>query len=489
MAKKYFTEESLSTLVDEVKSYINNAMSVMDNAVLYTEQSPTEEQKAQARANLGISDNNNNNNNKPNQEVDNVGTTTTELEYTYDGDHISDNNTWITNYGNLRMYVKLGDIPNGTMNLEGATISVINPNNTWLDYTLTITEDHLNDVVNKANTDIYATTPGLIQIFHQHVTDTSKFAILCICTKPGWYDVAFDDWYEIINFPQTGIYGYDKRTYGGNEHVKSFTFTYTSDNKTDGNTTIAPTKYTGNEIQMFSRGICIGDSVTEGSFDNNQNGAVIKKYSYPSILKRITNIDIVNAGIAGMTSKTWYEASLNSDTQWGKWVNGDWVWNMDPQVSATDIVSTSLDYSNFDFAIIHLGINDFGLMGDATMEEMLATFETNINNIIVKLQTDSPHIKIFLATIIPSYAPSNHVGYTNINQKIKEIVNATDNTYLLDLNTYSDIATNEAYNVIHPTALGYHKLATEISAYISYIINENLNDFKTVQFIGTDYTI
>lgn len=64
---------------------------------------------------------------------------------------------------------------------------------------------------------------------------------------------------------------------------------------------------------MFSRGICIGDSVTEGSFDNAQGGAVIKKFSYPSILKRITNIDIVNAGIAGMTSQTWYEASLNSD--------------------------------------------------------------------------------------------------------------------------------------------------------------------------------
>jgi hypothetical protein len=65
-------------------------------------------------------------------------------------------------------------------------------------------------------------------------------------------------------------------------------------------------------MQIFSRGICIGDSVTDGSFDNAQGGAVIKRFSYPSILKRLTNIDIVNAGIAGVTSQTWYEASLDS---------------------------------------------------------------------------------------------------------------------------------------------------------------------------------
>ena len=65
-------------------------------------------------------------------------------------------------------------------------------------------------------------------------------------------------------------------------------------------------------MQMFGRGICIGDSVTEGSFDSATGGLVVKRFSYPANLKRISGIDIVNAGIAGMTSKTWYEASLNS---------------------------------------------------------------------------------------------------------------------------------------------------------------------------------
>jgi hypothetical protein len=56
---------------------------------------------------------------------------------------------------------------------------------------------------------------------------------------------------------------------------------------------------------------------------------------------------------------------------------------------------------------------------------------------------------------------------------------------LLDLNRYSEIANHAAYNRIHPTALGYHKLANEIAAYISYIIRHNLSDFEAVQFIGS----
>jgi hypothetical protein len=54
----------------------------------------------------------------------------------------------------------------------------------------------------------------------------------------------------------------------------------------------------------------------------------------------------------------------------------------------------------------------------------------------------------------------------------------------LDLNKYSESASKSAYNRTHPTALGYHKLASEIAAYVSYIIKTNLDEFEDVQFIG-----
>ncbi len=482
IVKRYATEDYVAETVTQ---------SFPNEVVLYTPQTLTEEQKAQVKANLGITDSSSTTQTPSTQEP-----ITTEYVYTYDGNTDSDEITWITNYGGTKVFAKMGEIPKGTLNLEGATLFRTNPSNQWLDVTITITEDHLNEVIVKSEQDIPATQAGLIQIFDQHSSDFSKMTVLCICTEPGWYNVAFDDWFEIIDFPETGIYGYDKRTYGGNDYLKSFTFSATetsSSGESDENEDItinpsSPIHYTGNEIQMFNRGICIGDSVTDGSFDSGDNGTVIRKFSYPSILEKITNIDIANAGIAGATSGTWYDASLNSDNLYGKWLNDEWVWNMNPSATATDIVSSELNYSGFEFAIIHLGINDLGMKEESvTIEQAVADFEVNINQIISKLKTNNEGIKIFLATIIPSYAPATNTGYNTLNNKIKEIVEANTNIYLLDLNRYSEIANHTAYNRTHPTALGYHKLANEIAAYISYIIRHNLSDFEAVQFIGTSY--
>ena len=140
---------------------------------------------------------------------------------------------------------------------------------------------------------------------------------------------------------------------------------------------------------------------------------------------------------------------------------------MNPTNTGNDIISSALDYSGFEFAIIHLGINDLAPVYDnsKTIDEVLTNFETYINLIINSLKAANSGIKIFLATIIPSYAPSTNPVYKQ-------------------LNTYSEIASKPEYNVTHPTALGYHKLANEIKSYISYIISKNLSEFTEIQFIG-----
>lgn len=421
-------------------------------------------------------------------------TITTEYVYTYDGDTNSEAHSWITNYSNIKVFAKMGDIPTGNLNLIGATVFRTNPSNQWLDKTFTITQEHLDKVLNKAETDIPAMQEGLIQIYDMMASDFSEFTVLCICTKAGWYNVCFDDWYEIINFPETGIYAYDKRTYGGNDYAQTFTFSVTTtvnnsgsnDSSIEGIDTSVPTRYNGNEISMFSRGICIGDSVTEGSFDNADGGAIVKRFSYPAILERITGVEMINAGVAGLTSQTWYEATLDSTPHWGTWVNQEWVWDMNPVNSGNDIISKSLDYSNFDFAIIHLGINDLAPLYDnsKTIEEILTTFETYMGYIIRDLKAANSGIKIFLATIIPSYATPSNLSYKQLNEKIAEIANTTESTFLLDLTSYSALASKPEYNVTHPTALGYHKLANEIKSYISYIISKNLDNFTNIQFIN-----
>ena len=87
----------------------------------------------------------------------------------------------------------------------------------------------------------------------------------------------------------------------------------------------------------------------------------------------------------------------------------------------------------------------------------------------------------------------NSTGGTNSvtteNEKIIEIANASSDIYLLDLNTYSNITMHQAYNIWHPTPLGYVKLAEEVKALISYTMNKNLDDFKDIHLIGTDYVL
>lgn len=305
--------------------------------------------------------------------------------------------------------------------------------------------------------------------------------------------MAFDDWFETINIEETGIYFFDKRPYGGSTYVSSLIFSVTTGGGGGGGTVVpgyeSPVEYAGTEMTMFSRGICVGDSVTEGSFDSNEGGTVIQKFSYPKILQRLSGVEIVNAGIAGATSQTWYEASLDSTNQWGRWLNNQWVWNTDPEAGPNDTVSTALNYWGYEFAIIHMGINDLGLAETQGLDAVLNNFETYMNNIIWSFKNANKGIRIFIATIIPSYAPKTNSYYQALNERIKTIVNYTEQCYLLDLNEYSDCAMEGEYNVTHPTALGYHKIASEVYSYISYIIHENLNEFRTVQFIGTDHTI
>ena len=452
---------------------IPTEISQLKNSVLYTPQDLTDEQKAQARANLGISENINSSG--PAEVI-------TNYEYTYNGDTSDGVYDWVLNNSGHKMYVKLGELPEGTMNIVGSEITVTNHTNSSLTVHFTVTEEHLTRELSMYDGAMVAeaTQTGFTQILQSVGYYTDYSSVLCICTRPGKYIVSFGGWVEWIDFTETGIYGFETRTWGGNEYTSHFTFTSTMGGSggTIGGTS-SPVDYKGNEIQVFTRGICIGDSVTEGTLDHS--GGTFNKAgtSYPAILKRLTNLDITNAGIAGATSKTWYDMSLNSSAGWGDWVNNEWFWK--------EPTGTSLDYSGYDFAIIHLGINDIGYM-EGTIDELLVEYEANIYNIINKLKENNNGIKIFLATIVPSYAPNYNENYQAMNRKIREIAEATTNVYLLDLNNLSNLSTHGAYNIWHPTAIGYVKLAEEIKSLISYTISQNLDDFKFIQYIGTNMT-
>ena len=203
----------------------------------------------------------------------------------------------------------------------------------------------------------------------------------------------------------------------------------------------------GNEIKIFNRGVCIGDDTTAGVINNS----VHKHTSYPSVLKKLTGADIVNAGIASVTASQWVSASMNSSSQNGTWdENNEWVYS-----SST----STFDYGGgYDFAIINLGFNDAVLGFNADR------YLNSISTIINKLYTENPSIKIFLCTLSGTL-------YDTVNECIRNNYSSFPNTYLIDL-----AAKSNGYS----SALGYTQLANDLYELISASIKENAADYTTL---------
>ena len=220
-----------------------------------------------------------------------------------------------------------------------------------------------------------------------------------------------------------------------------------------------PCDYIGNEISVFNKILCVGDSMTEGTFNHLDSGSTqyinISKYAYPKYLHTITGVEVTNLGHGGQTSVQWYNTEKDNDL------------------------------GGYDCAIVQLGINDFGTYGELGNDT-----KTAFQNIISKLKTQNKNIKIFVANIIPATSYSSD-GYKQFSSDLLdwfETTYASDKDVIpLDIQQYGHTGDSSAYNCGHLSALGYHRLAEDYKGYISWYISKNKNVFREVQFIGTDY--
>lgn len=224
-----------------------------------------------------------------------------------------------------------------------------------------------------------------------------------------------------------------------------------------------PCDYTELTVGVFNKCVFIGDSLTYGTFnmdDGASYGSVTSpqeladKFSYPSQFKKITGIDIINLGVAGETSVSWYNSHLD------------------------------YNYSGCDMAIIHIGVND------AAFKVSDADTKAALINIINSLKSSVKNIKIFLCTIVPAYSNVEQTGYRQKSEAIRELYNEKYkediNVILLDLEKYGHTKAYTSYTSGHLSALGYYVLARDIARYISWHIDNNLRDYRFIQFIGND---
>ena len=217
--------------------------------------------------------------------------------------------------------------------------------------------------------------------------------------------------------------------------------------------------YDGYEINVFKHGFCVGDSLTAGTFNymdgtTEKSDYVVPEYSYPVQLSKITGIEIYTSAVGGQTSYEWYQ----------------------------DHISSTI--AGFDFAIIQFGVNDALEYNGWTNDSI-----TGFTGIINMLQRDNNGIKIFVATTIPALAYQGQ-AFNDVNNGIRALVESLDdeNVILLDMVKYASTKLKQ-YNAGHLTALGYSRLAMDYKNYISWYIATNPEQFRAVQFIGTNKII
>jgi len=221
--------------------------------------------------------------------------------------------------------------------------------------------------------------------------------------------------------------------------------------------------YKGMEMSLFDNCVCVGDSLTAGVMNYTSpapGGYTTRtKYAFPKELQKLSGITVVNKGISGAASFEWYAEESGKD------------------------------YTGYDCAIIQLGVNDairnMSDYGTAWNERSDAAF----SNIVNMLKTANPKIKIFVATIIPaiSYSDARYIAASQAIRDWHTQLNDPD-VILVDIAVYGHTADSNAYNCGHLSAFGYWRLAADYYAMISYYMNKHKDEFRQVQFIGSDYS-
>ena len=220
---------------------------------------------------------------------------------------------------------------------------------------------------------------------------------------------------------------------------------------------VNPCDYSELTVQVFNKCLCIGDSLTYGGFNMDDNagttGAIpdaaeqSAKYSYPSQFSKITGVQTTNKGVSGYSTVDWFN-------------------NFEQE-----------DLSGHDMCIIFLGVND---AAKAITDDDTKLY---LGKIVDKVKNENKHIKIYLMTIIPAY---NADDYLHKNEVIKQFANGRSDVILLDIATYGHSRQHTSYTSGHLSALGYYMLAKDLARYISWHIDNNLRQYRDIQFIGTD---
>ena len=234
---------------------------------------------------------------------------------------------------------------------------------------------------------------------------------------------------------------------------------------------------------IFRTIACVGDSLSAGQFVTQTPEGHFRyrdnwDYSWGQFLARIAGCTVHNFTGGGMTADYFCN-------HFGDELD---IWNPEKKAQAY---------------IIALGVND--IINDhnelgSTADIDLSDWRNNKKNfagymgqIIQRYREIEPHARFFLITMPHDRGADEEAlrlgdAHSDLMYEFAEFF---PHTYVMDLRKYAP-AYDENFRELfylfdHLNPMGYLLTAKMVASYLDYIIRHNMNDFKQVGFIGTEY--
>lgn len=224
----------------------------------------------------------------------------------------------------------------------------------------------------------------------------------------------------------------------------------------------------------------IGDSLSSGEFETrDENGKAgfhdFYEYSWGQYIARKNGLKAYNFSCGGMTAKAYIES----------WAERQGFWEKEKACQAYVIAMGANDIYNKNMEI--------GSVEDINREDYHKnnpTFLGYYAAIVSRYKEISPDAKFFFVTFPHEIRPDRVDKIQRTVQALYDLADYFDNSYVIDLYQYGPVYDEKfeqkffLYGHMNPS--GYIFTAKMVDSYIDYIIRHNMDDFKTVGFIGTD---
>ena len=215
----------------------------------------------------------------------------------------------------------------------------------------------------------------------------------------------------------------------------------------------------------------VGDSLSSGAMTYKPSGEESKsknvnmyEYSWIQYMARYCGSTAYNFSVSGMGTDTFFDSKYY------------------------DLMMDGEHLCQAYF--IALGHNDYnrsvpvGTLEDVDLENWknnAATFTGNYARIISEIKSIQPEAKIFPILM------KNGEKFKDYNEAIRSVSAMFDNIYLLEMDVYA--VTRQSWEVTngHGNPMGYLNYSYQVSSYVDWYIRHYPDEFKYVQFIGTEY--